>query len=372
VAASLAAARQGITVTLVEREEVLGGTAVLGLLGTICGLYRNGGEDAGEPLNGGILTEIVSRLCADEPPRKIGKVFVAHYEPGALQRLLTDLCARERNLTVCHGTTVTAVQADGGRVRQVVARVEGGERVFTPEVVIDASGDGELAALAGAEFHLSPVGRRQMAGIVVLLDGVAPDETLGIRTTLQIARGIERGLLPPLLRYTTFSRGKGTGEGALKISLPDGNRLTPGQIGCLATELLTYLALELPSFSGAAIRTTPGRSFHREGRRIRGEYRLTAADILSCRKFGDGVVRGAWPMELWEPGKGASYRYPRDNDYYDIPLRCLKARGFTNLFAAGRCISVSRDALGSTRVIGCCIPLGEQAGLAAARLCREE
>lgn len=375
IAAALAAARRGLKVTLLEKEVSLGGTATLGLLSTICGLYRNGGSEAGAVLNSGISEEIVTALCTGmhaTTPLKVGKVFVLPYATTDLAQLLTELCSRERNLTLCCSTSAVAVMADGGRVRQVVARQGGREIVFHPRTVVDASGDGEVAALAGAEFYLSPSGKRQMAGIMAIVDNVGQDDSLGIRVSLQIARGVEAAEIPSVLRYTTFSRGVEDGEGTLKINLMDGSRLTAAQIRELATELLSYLARELPAFGKAVIRTTPERIFHREGRRIRGNYALSARDILTCRKFSDGEVRAAWPMELWQPRKGASYRYPLDGDYYEIPLRCLTVRGFSNLFVAGRCISVSHEALASTRVIGCCIPLGEQAGLAAARLCGEQ
>lgn len=374
VAAAIAAARRGCRVVLLEKERDLGGTATHGLLGTICGLYRNGGAEAGATLNGGITGEIMAALAARAPesiPRKVGKVFVFPYDAIDLQQTLAELCAQEPNLTVCSATAVVAALADNGRVQQVVARQEVAEQIFRPRVVVDASGDGELAALAGAEFELSASGERQLAGLTVVLDGVAADDALGIKTPLLVTRGIAAGTLPATLRFTTFSRGLRPAEGRLKINLPETTLITAAEINSLAGQLTAYLARELPAFTSAVITAIPDRIFPREGRRIRGDYLLTAADILACRKFSDGVVKGAWPMELWTPNRGVSYRYPADGDYYEIPLRCLKVAGFSNLFTAGRCISVSREALGSTRVIGCCIPLGEQAGLAAAKLCSE-
>ncbi len=374
VAAALAAARRGCRVTLVEREEVLGGTATLGMLGTICGLYPNGGPEPGELLNGGICAEIVAALSgrsAGSVPCKVGKVFVLPYDPRHLQELLTELCSREPTLTLGTGTLLTGAECTGGRVGKVTVRHRGEELTLHPRAVVDATGDGELAALAGAEFDLSPPGERQLAGLTVLLDHVGADDALGIRVPFVVARGIDAGILPELYRYTTFTRGMNPGEGALKVSLPAATGSTPDEVLSLATKLVGFLSRELAALATATIRFAPTRIFDREGRRVAGDYRLTADDILAGRKFSDGVVRGAWPMELWGPLRGASYRYPPDNDYYEIPLRCLKARDFTNLFTAGRCISVSHEALGSTRVIGCCIPLGEQAGLAAARLCSE-
>jgi hypothetical protein len=375
VAAALAAARAGCRVTLVERNETLGGTAVRGLLGTLCGLHRNGGDEPGALLNGGILGEIVGELATRPPhpaPLRIGKVFVLQYGHLQLQEILAELCRREGNLTLRTGASVIAATARSGRVTGVTVRTPGGEQTYEPRAAVDASGDGDLSALAGAGFELSPPEVRQLGGVTILLNGVGEDESLGIKVPLMVARGVETGTLGALLRLTTFSRGLLPDEGRLKVSLPDTPARGEGELRALGDQLLQFLARELPAFRRAAIAASPTRIFPREGRRITGGYRLTAEDILSGRKFDDGVVRGAWPMELWEPGKGASYRYPADGDHYDIPLRCLTVEGFTNLFTAGRCISVSRDALGSTRVIGCCIPLGEQAGLAGARLCRQE
>jgi hypothetical protein len=105
----------------------------------------------------------------------------------------------------------------------------------------------------------------------------------------------------------------------------------------------------------------------RETRRLAGRYRLTRDDVLSARVFDDAVARGSWPIELWQDGQpGATYEYLPDGRAYDIPLRCLQARDVANLFMAGRCISASREALGSARVIGTCLATGHAAGTAAA------
>jgi hypothetical protein len=88
--------------------------------------------------------------------------------------------------------------------------------------------------------------------------------------------------------------------------------------------------------------------------------------VLLARKFSDGIVKNAWPIELWYRLKGTVYKYVPRGDYYEIPLRCLMVRNIANLLTAGRCISVTHEALGSTRVMGACMALGDQAGKAAA------
>ena len=77
-------------------------------------------------------------------------------------------------------------------------------------------------------------------------------------------------------------------------------------------------------------------------------------------------MKNAWPIELWDRSRGTIYRYPPRGDYYEIPFRCLSVPGVANLLTAGRCISVTHAALGSTRVMGSCLALGEMSGRAAA------
>ena len=100
--------------------------------------------------------------------------------------------------------------------------------------------------------------------------------------------------------------------------------------------------------------------------RLVGEWELDEPSILQGRKFPNGVARNAWPTESWVPGGGPVYAYPPDGDYYEIPRRCLHSGAVPNLFATGRCISVSRKALSSTRTMGTSIALGEAAGKLAA------
>jgi hypothetical protein len=93
---------------------------------------------------------------------------------------------------------------------------------------------------------------------------------------------------------------------------------------------------------------------------------LTASDIRAGRKFS-GAVINSWPIELWTPARGPVYRYVGGDGCYGIPEVCQKSRDIGNLFMAGRCISVTGEALGSTRVMGTCLALGEAAGRMAAR-----
>jgi hypothetical protein len=172
--------------------------------------------------------------------------------------------------------------------------------------------------------------------------------------------------LAPELRFTTFAWGETPGEGYLKVNVAEfPDAADEGYVQEEAGRVLMLLSERLPAFRDAAIDGTSLGVFSREGRRVRGNYILSAGDILAARKFADGVVRNAWPIELWDRKRGPVYHYVPSGDYYEIPFRCLTVMHFANLLVAGRCISVSHEALGSTRVMGTCLALGEQAGRAA-------
>ena len=133
-----------------------------------------------------------------------------------------------------------------------------------------------------------------------------------------------------------------------------------------------YLASVIPAFKDSSIAGTSLKVLEREGRRVMGEYTLTKDDVLSARKFPDGVVKNSWPIELWDRSKGTVFKYVPRGDYYEVPFRCLMVKGILNLLTAGRCISVTNEALGSTRVMGVCMELGDQAGTAAAYWIKNE
>jgi hypothetical protein len=104
----------------------------------------------------------------------------------------------------------------------------------------------------------------------------------------------------------------------------------------------------------------------RAGRMVLGQYLLTGADVLAGRKFPDAVARCAWPIEQWDADGVARFRYLPRGGHYEIPARSLRAAGVENLFMAGKVISADVDAIGSARVMGCCLATGAAAGILAA------
>ncbi|MBI5664924.1 MAG: FAD-dependent oxidoreductase [Nitrospirae bacterium] len=370
VAAAVAAARSGMKTILLEKDNFLGGIGYSGLLQHICGLYLNSRAVPEETLNDGIVREVVTRLQKLSPGntiKKIGQVYVLPYSREDLASVFNSMCCAEDKLFVMLNTTAVSVKKIGDKVKEVGLNKTGTVHKISPGILIDCSGDGEAAFMAGADYQLSPVSERQLAGFIIHLKGLnTGDETLPVKVPYYLSKGVKAKLFPSYIRFTAFSFGEAPDEGFLKINPGHEYSRSSKLILSRASKMLRYLAEKLPSFRNAFIAGTSLRVMDREGRRPIGEYTLTEDDILKGGKFDDGVVKNSWPIELWDRKKGTVYKYLKDGEYYEIPFRCLKVKGISNLLCAGRCISVSREALGSTRVMGTCISLGEKAGLASA------
>jgi len=399
-AAALASARSGARTILAEKESFLGGAGYSGLFQHICGLYLNSDSFPTETLNQGIAREVVSllnNLSPHKTVKKIGQVYVLPYAREDLRSVFNSLCLNEPNLTVLFNATAVSVKKKNRTIVEVALNTpvsktihpystdksphppftkegQGGikeEKIvhkIIPKILIDCTGSGVVSAMAGAGFELSSPVKRQLAGFTIHLKGLKEcDETLSIKVPYYLSQATNKKMLPAYLRFTTFSMGDTDDEGFCKINIGGSDNDKREQtIRKDALKIISYLADRLPPFKNAYIANTSLRVLEREGRRICGEYTLTENDVLNARKFHDGVVKNSWPIEIWDKNKGIIYKYVKSGDYYEIPFRCLKVKDIKNLLSAGRCISVTHEALGSTRVMGTCMSLGEQAGLAAA------
>ena len=369
--AAVAAARGGARTILVEKEPYLGGTGFAGRFQYICGLFLNADTVPTETLNPGItreISELLSKTSSGKGIQKIGQVYAQPYNYDDLQSVLASLCRGESNLATLRGHSAITATMDSNEIALVTIEDSHGRQEIAPKMVIDCSGSGEVAALAGAPFDLTPKDERQLAGFVVRVKGLRDmDENLSLKVPYHLAQAVKQGIFAPAVKLTIFSPGDVADEGFCKMSVFSTDEVTvTGEARTSADAAIRYLASVLPAFEGAYIADTSLKVLEREGRRVIGEYMLTKEDVLSARKFPDGVVKNAWPIELWDRTKGTIYKYVPRGEYYEIPFRCLMVSGIKNLLTAGRCISVTHEALGSTRVMGTCMALGEQAGKAAA------
>jgi len=368
--AAVTAARAGMSTVLVEHEAFLGGTGVTALHRYICGLYLNGPEEPVQPINPGLPREILARLkllAPESHPLQMGRVWGFPFEPSHLRAVYRDLAQAERNMTQLTSTSVETVQCSEESLLSVTLQTPTGPLEIAPRAVIDATGGGAVIRLSGAPFELAPEPERQPNAITVHFDNIQGDRRpLAIKIPWQLGH-LSTAEQSATLPFAGFTPGCGENDAFCKFSIPWEIGHDEDAIRERLAGVQTLLAAHIPELRALHI-VGYSRILEREGIRLGGQWELDEAAILNGRKFIDGVVRNAWPIEDWEPGKGApSYAYPPEGDYYEIPAQCLRSRTLPNLFAAGRCISASSKALSSTRPMGTCMALGEAAAQEAIR-----
>jgi hypothetical protein len=134
-----------------------------------------------------------------------------------------------------------------------------------------------------------------------------------------------------------------------------------------ARQIADFLHRRVPGFERAYIAQTGVQVGVRETRRILGEYRLTAEDVLEARKFDDVIARGTYPIDIHNPqGEGTVLKRLPPGEAYDIPLRCLVPKDIEGLLVAGRCISGTHEAHSSYRAMPIAMATGQAAGVCAA------
>ena len=383
LAAAVAAARSGARTALVERYGFLGGMATAGMVSTICGLYHTSSSGPPEALNAG-FAETVARKLETMPgcgaPVRRGRTYVLPYTPFAFACLADQLTASARQLDVYLHALLVRLDTGPGRIERVGIATWERQVELTARAIVDASGDAVVAHLTGVAAVTAPLAERQLPSLVFVLQHV-DREALGpgprVALLRLLATAEQEGRLPKGAANLALAPSPQPGEVVCKLTLSGIAEELPAsrdfltvaeQEGRRRAFAVTEFLKTLPAFTRAFVSHAAPQVGVRESRRVIGRYQLTRDDVLSGRKFADGIARASWPIELWEAGRlGATYEFLSDGTHYDIPLRCLQARDVENLFVAGRCMSATHEALGSARVIGTCLATGEAAGRAAAR-----
>jgi len=383
LAAAVSAARSGARTLLVERHGSLGGMAPAAFVHSICGLYLLSDNRQPEPANPGFATEFASRLIAAggaTGPVRMGRVEVLLQHPSAFARLCDDFVAKTKNLEVRFQTEIIGAPSGSG-IQSVDLCCRGIHETVEPLAVVDATGDAVVTALSGAGFEMESAERLQRPAFIFALHGVDP-AAIGEGERMKIAHrmvsAVRDGRLPGgALGAMLRPSGRG-GEVFVTIDLdgPPGMPYDPTRSACLtaleiygrdlASQIERFLRENVEGFAGSHISAFPAQVGIRESRRMTGQYRIEAEDLLRGARFDDDVALATWPMELREQATGARLRFPENGQPCGIPLRSLRSKSMENLFVAGRCLSSSHEAQASLRVIGTCFATGEAAGIAAA------
>ncbi|HEY4356815.1 MAG TPA: FAD-dependent oxidoreductase [Acidobacteriaceae bacterium] len=405
VAAALAAARNGADTLLIENNGYLGGiSATLSWLGFHDNRYRL--------LCKGLASEFIRELQEqDEASRYVFDPkcsSAVSLNPHAWKILAIRLC-REAGVRIMLHTRIVDTLRDGDRIAGIVVEHKSGRQEIRGKVTIDCTGDGDVAALGGAQWEKGRTrdGLVQAPTLVFRIGGIdrerfigaCKDKNLGYREWLlpypdlwdKMMRRIDTeplfitggfaGLIEQARQNGDFDVPQSRLVG-VKTHVPDEYLVVSTRVLGLdpvdvfsVTEayakvyeqipiILNFFRKYLPGCEKSQLREIAPMIGVRESRRIIGDYVLTEEDLVNGRVFEDAVCMGGYHIDIHRPT--GTWVESRNVDAYTIPLRSLIARDVDGLMMAGKCLSATHEAVASTRVIPICIGQGQAAGTAAA------
>jgi len=390
VGAALAAARNGARTLVLERFGALGGTWTYGILSAIMD----------NTSVRGIFTEFQQEMEKRggwrwwrENDMSSGGNF-----DSEVAKVVLDDMASQAGVSIYYFAQVVHVfkSDDGRRVTGVVIQSKEGRHVVTGKIFIDASGDGDVSALAGVPYEIGREGDHalQPMSMIFKLDNVDTQRAWAY-----------------LVTDHNFSRAWQAAKARGEVTVPREDVLAaampkPGQWQFNATRLLgydgtklrdvsaattearrqvaevtTFMRNNIPGFENAVVAETATHIGVRETRRIRCDYTMTGDDITQSRKHPDAIARGDWWIDIHNPeGEGiatgggavitqteASKRGPAAGDWYEIPYRSTTAYGLDNLLIASRCLDSTHEAHAAVRASQQICAIGEGVGVAAAQ-----
>ena len=404
VAAAVSCARIGVKALLIERYGFLGGLGTAGLVNP----FMSSCTSDGKPLVGGFFADICARM------KDMGGMLGRAYDPEAMKFAAQEMVIESGSELLLH-SWITGARMSGKEIAGVEVLTKSGTQELDARIVVDATGDADVAAMAGAPYEIGDpeTGMAQAMTLMFTIGGVdirkSLDYALENPDEMRFPKPPSRESVERMMEgavgvagfFTKVEQAREKGEFPLPqdlvfyIALP-----TPGQVvvntthigGCDGTNsedltraeiegrrqamaLMKFFRKYIPGFENATLLQTATQVGVRETRRIVGEYVFNAEDVGDGRKFPDAVMRSAYPVDVHSPS-GKGYKRveeqslkpgaPPPGDWYEVPYRCLVPRETDNLLVAGRCLSATHEGQGAVRIMPNCMALGQAAGVAAA------
>jgi len=385
VCAAVAAAEMGEEVILVERNGRCGGNFTSSLVSTFCAYHViEDGEE--KPVSGGLAERIFTHLQSEN---SLGR-FIYHssapvvpVDGPVLIRFLDEMLVKAGVKVLFHQTASNVVM-DKNRVEAVLFTEKGGEYAIKCKTVIDCTGDGDVAFMAGIPVLTdSPV--TQFPSLVFHIGGVDFEKASKLkkpdleRLQKQVVESGEfdlprtDGTLSLMPRQGIVQANLGLIKiGSRPISALSSEDMSYGQMEGRrqAFMYLDFVRKHIPGYENAFICKFPITIGIRETRRMKGNYILTKDDFLAARKFDDGIACSSWPIELHRE-KDLVWVHLPPGEYLEVPFRCLIPEDVENLLFAGRCLSADQNAHAAVRCGPTCMSMGEAAGIGAATLSKD-
>lgn len=413
VIAAVAAARTGARTLLVEKYGYPGGVASHGI--PFLAFFSGQGKQ----VVGGLPQELVDRMVrlGGSPGHCTGGVWrtdpddpqqfaLTPYDPEAYAVAAMDLLTEAGVRCLCH-TLLAQVSVEDQVIKHIEVVNQDGKKELSAHVYIDASGDGLLAAAAGFASRKGDAAMRmQNASLIFTLCAVDLDAMVAAMSRetgfsgwqtwhTRLIRGKKCGSDRPGIihvaghmhpwkdqRALTFTAVSAR-EGSVSLNMTR----TTGIDGSVNEDLVHAewsqrhqlldvvgaMRRNIAGFERALVGYIAPQVGIRESRNIIGELVLTRDDVVSCREFEDNIARGAYPIDIHDPlGGPTQFVFLKGGGSYGIPYRALVPKGSRNLLLAGRCLSASHEAHGSTRIMATAMATGQAAGTAAAQLVQNQ
>jgi hypothetical protein len=384
--AAAAAAREGARTLLIEGTGALGGMGTSGLVPAWCPF-----TDQERIIYGGMAERVLKQCMAGMPHVPATRFDWTPIDAELLKRIYDDLVVQHGATVLFNSSLATVECVAPGTVDAIIVANKAGLVAFKAGVYVDATGDGDLAAWAGAPYEKGDAtGDLQPASHCFTLANV---DTYAYQHC-GILRYNPHG---PTMIDEIVASGK-------YPDIPDrhacNHLVGPGVVGFNAghlwavdnTEPLSVSTALMQgrkiahafrdacadffpkAFANAYVAQTAAFLGIRETRRILGDYTLTTDDFVSLRSFPDEICRNCYYIDVHhrkseigsDKETGSTAVHLKKGESHGIPYRCLTPKGLSNVLVAGRSISTDRAVQGSTRVMPVCLCMGEAAGTAAA------
>ena len=385
IAAAAAAAGYGRSTLLVERYGFLGGMGTAAGVTNFCGLFANVHGDIRNVVRG-VADELLARIDRlgglNAPHVVLGKTKARAYDTAAYKCAADDLLLGRGARILFHALAAGVLMASDDTISALLVETKSGRGAVLGRIFIDCSGDGDLAAWAGAPFEvgdgngnmLYPTLMFRVNGVDAAAAGeawtdiprlMAEAERMGARFPRKGV--IVRPQRNPIEWRVNVTQLK-TADGAA-VNGTDAEDLTHGELEGRrqARTFFDFLRQDVPGFGNAYIVDIPPQIGIRETRRVTGRYQLSGDDVIGCASFADSIGVNGWPIESHVAGD-VHWRWPEipaSRGFNHLPYRMLLPLDVRNLLVAGRCASMTHEGQSAARVSGACFVMGQAAGTAA-------
>ena len=387
IAAATAAARAGQSTLLIESYGFLGGMGTAAGVTNFCGLHANVHGTIKRVVHG-VANDLLARISAlgglNEPHTLFGnKIAAQAYDNAAFKVAADELVLSSGAQILFHANLVGALMDGAQQIRAALIETKSGRYAVLAKTFIDCSGDGDLAAFAGAPFEKGTSGHDMMyPSTMFRVNGVdasvAGDAYNRFGQLMEEAekRGRRFPRKTPIIRpqknpaewranVTQLSNADGSPvDGTNAAQLSDAEVQGRRQI----VDFFQFLRESAPGFKDSYLLEIAPQVGVRETRRVLGEYQLTEEDVLGCASFDDSIGVNGWMIEEHVAGNVA-FKWqdiPNCRGFNHLPYRMLLPRQIDNLLVAGRCASMTHMGQSAARVSGGCFVMGQAAGTAAA------